>query len=128
LLRQTFVHCGRFPTVASRSVPEGLEEGESPTYEVDSIAIIEDDHRRCEGCRSNYSSCIRHYGIYCFVNSNNWGKQVENHKWVIHDEIKEAGDDPFQTGSEVVIEAGHMEGMKGANAQIDSGKDDCVYG
>ena len=80
-------HCGRFPTVASRSVSEGLEEAESPTYEVDSIAIIEDDHRRCEGCRSNYSSCIRHYSIYCFVHSNNWGKRVENHKWVIHDDI-----------------------------------------
>lgn len=52
---------------------------------------------------------------------------MKNHKWVIHEEIENAGDKPFQPGDEVVLNADHMEGMKGAKAVIDSAKQTTVY-
>jgi hypothetical protein len=55
------------------------------------------------------------------------GKRVTNHKWVIHKEIKEADDENLEPGTEVTIEANHMEGMDGATAEIDSAELTTVY-
>src|SRR5690625_7845663 len=55
------------------------------------------------------------------------GETVENHKWVIHEEIEEAGDEPFEPGTEVTLNADHMEGMNGATAVIDSAEETTVY-
>ena len=54
---------------------------------------------------------------------------MENHKWVIQEELKDAGDKILEPGTKVTIEADHMEGMKGAAADIDfSRKNYCIYG
>ncbi len=50
------------------------------------------------------------------------GKRVEDHKWVIQEELKGAGDKTLKPGDKAVIEASHMKGMKGAEAVIDSAK------
>ena len=55
------------------------------------------------------------------------GEKVENHKWVIHEEIKDARDEPFEPGTEVTINADHMEGMGGVTAEIDSAEKMTVY-
>lgn len=55
------------------------------------------------------------------------GPKVTNHKWVIHEEIENAGAEPFKPGDEVVLEADHMPGMKGAKATIDSAEKTTVY-
>lgn len=55
------------------------------------------------------------------------GERVENHKWVIHEEIPDAGEAPLEPGSEVTINAEHMEGMDGVTAEIDSAEQTTVY-
>ncbi len=52
------------------------------------------------------------------------GERVTDHKWVIHEEIKDAGDTPYKVGDEVVPEADHM---KGGTATIDSAQQTTVY-
>lgn len=52
---------------------------------------------------------------------------MENHKWVIQEEIKDAGNKQLKPGSEVTLEADHMKGMKGAKATIDSAEKTTVY-
>jgi len=52
---------------------------------------------------------------------------VENHKWVIQEEIKDAGDETLESGTEVTVEADHMVGMDGATAEIDSSEQTTVY-
>ena len=54
-------------------------------------------------------------------------ERVTNHKWVIQEEIRDAGEETFETGSEVIIDADHMEGMEGATAEIDSSEKAVVY-
>jgi hypothetical protein len=55
------------------------------------------------------------------------GEKVKNHKWVIQEEIKNAGSVKLKPGTEVTIESDHMEGMKGATGTIDSAEQTTVY-
>lgn len=55
------------------------------------------------------------------------GEKVTNHKWIIHEEIKNASDKPYRPGDEVIVEADHMDGMEGAKAVIDSAQQTTVY-
>src|SRR5699024_10509525 len=60
-------------------------------------------------------------------NDNKTGEEVANHKWVVHEEVENAQDEPYQAGDEVVLEASHTPGTQGATATIDSAEDTTVY-
>ncbi|WP_175638203.1 DUF1541 domain-containing protein [Metabacillus schmidteae] len=112
----------------SGEVPEGLKEAENPTYKVGSQAIIETDHM--EGMKGAKATIVGAYDTAVYTVSytpTTGGDRVENHKWVIHEEIEGAGDTPFEQGEEVVLNADHMEGMNGASAVIDSVEETTVY-
>ena len=109
-------------------VPEGLQEADNPTYEVGSQAIIESDHM--SGMNGAEATIVGAYDTTVYTVSytpTTGGEPVENHKWVIHEEIEEAGDEPFEQGTEVTLNANHMEGMDGATAVIDSAEETTVY-
>lgn len=55
------------------------------------------------------------------------GVKVTNHKWVIQEDLKDAGDIPYKVGDEVTLNVEHMEGMKGAKATIESAKQTTIY-
>jgi hypothetical protein len=112
----------------SSEVPEGLKVSENPKYEVGSQAIIESDHM--EGMKGAEATIVGAYDTTVYTISytpTDGGERVENHKWVIHEEIQDAGDEPFKPGSEVTINAEHMEGMDGVTAEIDSAEATTVY-
>ena len=112
----------------SGDVPEGLVEEENPTYKVGSQAILETDHM--EGMKGAEATIVGAYHTNAYVVSytpTTGGDRVENHKWVIHEEIEGAEDTPFEPGEEVVLNANHMEGMDGAKAVIDSVEETTVY-
>nr|WP_263324866.1 YdhK family protein [Neobacillus sp. Marseille-Q6967] len=112
----------------SGEVPEGLKESESPKFEAGSKAIIESDHM--EGMKGEEATIVGAYDTTVYTISytpTDGGERVENHKWVIHEEIENAGDEPFKPGDEVKINAAHMEGMDGAAAEIDSAEETTVY-
>ncbi|MEN1970603.1 YdhK family protein [Lentibacillus sp. N15] len=109
-------------------VPEGLQEADNPTYEVGSQAIIESDHM--PGMDGAEATIVGAYDTTVYTVSytpTTGGEPVENHKWVIHEEIEEAGDESFEPGTEVTLNADHMEGMNGATAVIDSAEETTVY-
>lgn len=112
----------------SGEVPEGLKEAENPTYKVGSQVILEATHMK--GMKGATATIVGAYDTEVYTVSytpTTGGDRVENHKWVIHEEIKNAGDSPFKQGEEVVLNADHMEGMKGATAIIDSVEETTVY-
>ncbi|EFV74673.1 YdhK family protein [Cytobacillus sp. FSL W8-0315] len=112
----------------SGEVPEGLEEAASPTYEVGSNAIIESDHM--PGMKGAEATIVGAYDTTVYTISytpTTGGERVEDHKWVIHEEIENAGEEPFEPGAEVTVNAEHMEGMDGATAEIDSAEQTTVY-
>ncbi|QUG43427.1 DUF1541 domain-containing protein [Psychrobacillus sp. INOP01] len=109
-------------------VSEDLKVADNPTYEVGSQAIIETDHM--EGMKGAEATIVGAYETTAYVISykpTSGGERVENHKWVIQEEIKDAGDKTLEPGTEVTIDADHMSGMEGATAEIDSAELTTVY-
>lgn len=113
---------------SSGNVPKDLKVAENPTYEVGSKAIIETDHM--EGMKGAEATIVGAYDTTAYVISytpTNGGERVENHKWVIQEEIANAGEEPLEPGKEVTINATHMKGMDGATAEIESAEQTTVY-
>ncbi|WP_117169424.1 YdhK family protein [Paraliobacillus sediminis] len=112
----------------SGEIPDGLEESENPTYEVGSKAIIEADHM--EGMKGSEATIASAFDTTVYTVSytpTTGGEPVENHKWVIHEELEAPGDAPLETGTDVILNADHMDGMMNAKATIDSAEETTVY-
>jgi len=112
----------------SGEVPENLKVADNPTYKVGSEAIIKANHM--EGMEGAVATIAGAYDTIAYAVSYTpvtGGERVENHKWVIQEEIKDTEDKTLEPGTEVTIEADHMEGMKGAKAVIDSAEKTTVY-
>ncbi|MGN2273895.1 YdhK family protein [Priestia megaterium] len=113
---------------SSGEVPEGLQESKDPKYKVGSQAVINADHM--EGMNGAKATIVGAYDTTVYTVSytpTTGGEKVTNHKWVIQEELKDAGDKTFKPGDEVTLEADHMKGMKGAKATIDSAEKTTVY-
>lgn len=113
---------------SSGEVPEGLMEAENPTFEVGSQVIVNADHM--PGMDGAEATIVGAYDTTVYSLSftpTTGGEPIENHKWVIHEELEEVGDPAFSVGDEVVIAEDHMEGMRGAASTIDSVEETTVY-
>ncbi|MCU9612871.1 YdhK family protein [Caldibacillus lycopersici] len=113
---------------SSGEVPEGLKKEENPTYPVGTKAIIQANHM--EGMKGAVSIIVGAYRTTVYTVSytpTTGGEKVKNHKWVIHEEIKDTREKPYHTGEVVILEADHMEGMKNATATIESAEQTTVY-
>lgn len=113
---------------SSGEVPKELKSSENPTYEVGSKAIIETDHM--EGMKGAEATLVGAYATNAYAISytpTTGGERVNNHKWVIQEELKDTDNEILDPGTEVTLEADHMKGMEGADATIDSGEKTTVY-
>ncbi|MCA1023674.1 YdhK family protein [Halobacillus litoralis] len=113
---------------SSEEVPKGLEEADKPTYEVGDTATITDGHMSgMEGAEATIKGAYHTIAYVVSYTPVNGGERVTDHKWVIHEEIKEAGEEPFEPGDKVTLNASHMEGMNGATATIESAEETTVF-
>ena len=113
---------------SSGEVPEDLAEAKDPTYSVGSKAEINADHMKgMEGAVATIEGAYDTTAYEVTYTPTNGGKTVKNHKWVIHEEMKDAKKQPYEKGDEVVLESDHMKDMKGAKATIDDSEDTTVY-
>ncbi|EIM08025.1 hypothetical protein A1A1_02997 [Planococcus antarcticus DSM 14505] len=113
---------------SSGEVPEGLAEAESPTFEVGSQAIMSAEHMSgMDGAEATIAGAYDTTVYALSFTPTTGGEPIENHKWVIHEELEDAGDEPLVAGDEAVIATDHMEGMEGATATIDSAEETTVY-
>ncbi|MBF0706703.1 YdhK family protein (plasmid) [Alkalihalobacillus hwajinpoensis] len=112
----------------SSDIPEGLKEANNPTYEVGSNAIITANHMKgMDGAEATIKGAYQTTAYVISYTPTSGGEKVDNHKWVIQEEIEEAGGENLEEGMEVTITASHMEGMNGAKAIIDSENSTTVY-
>ncbi|TWI59000.1 YdhK family protein [Halalkalibacter nanhaiisediminis] len=113
---------------SSGEVPNNLREAENPTFEVGSQAIIERGHM--EGMEGAEATIVGAYDTTAYAVSytpTTGGERIENHKWVIHEELIDPGEETLEPGWEVTLDADHMEGMQGVTAEIDSAEQTTVY-
>lgn len=112
----------------SAELPQGLKEAKNPAYAVGSKAIIQDDHMEgMKGAEATITGAFDTTVYTVTYTPTTGGEKVKNHKWVIHEELKDPDDKPLEAGTEVILEADHMKGMKGATAVIDSAQQTTVY-
>lgn len=112
----------------SGEVPTDLEVAKNPAYPMGSVAVIQADHM--EGMKGAKATITGAYDTNVYMVSytpTTGGATVKDHKWVIHEEIENAGDQPFKPGDKVVLMAKHMKGMEGADAVVDSVEQTTVY-
>ncbi|WP_054710061.1 YdhK family protein [Bacillus sp. JCM 19041] len=112
---------------SSGELPEGLQEANTPTYAPGTEAMIAEGHM--EGMEGATATIVGAFDTTAYIVSYTTedGQRVEDHKWVVHEEIEYAGDEPFEAGSEVILNADHMAGMEGATAEIEGVEDTTVY-
>lgn len=113
---------------SSGDLPEGLQQAEKATFEIGSQVVLNSDHmERMDGTEATIVGAF-HTTVYAVsYTPTTGGERVANHKWVIHEELRDAGDEPYQTGDKVTLGADHMKGMDGAEAIIDSAEQTTVY-
>lgn len=113
---------------SSGEVPDTLEEAEDPKYPVDSEATILTDHMPgMDGAIATITGAYDTIAYEVSYTPTNGVDPVENHKWVVHEELEDSGEAPLEQGDEAVMNATHMEGMKGATATVDSAEQTTVY-
>lgn len=113
---------------SSGEVPKDLNVAEKPAYPVGSKAIIKADHM--EGMKGAEATIVGAYETVVYSISytpTDGGAKINNHKWVIHEEIVDAGEAPLKPHTEVTLNADHMKGMDGASAQIETAEKTTVY-
>ncbi|MCP3424459.1 YdhK family protein [Rothia sp. AR01] len=109
-------------------VPEGMTPAADPEYPVGSEVTLAADHM--EGMDGAPATIVGAYDTYAYsvdYAPTTGGDRVEDHRWVVQEELTGAGPDRLADGAEVTLEAGHMEGMEGAAATIASSTDETVY-
>ncbi|TCI63240.1 YdhK family protein [Exiguobacterium sp. SH0S2] len=112
----------------SGDVPGDLTAAEDPEHAVGDTAIITEAHM--PGMEGAEATIVGAYDTFVYSISYDpmqGGERVDDHKWIIHEEIEDATASPYKIGDEVDVEAEHMEGMDGTTATIDSVEETTVY-
>jgi hypothetical protein len=113
---------------SSSEVPKYLRADETPTYPVGSQVIINANHiAGMEGATATIVGAYKTTAYKVTYIPKTVGDPVKHYKWVIHEEIGNAGIAPFEPGDHVLLHVDHAEGMDGAGATIESAKPTTVY-
>lgn len=127
-MKQEGMDHGNMNPSGTGEVPKGLKVAGNPKFKVGSQVIINSGHM--VGMKGAEATVVGAYDTTVYTISytpTTGGEKVTNHKWIIHEEIKDASDKPYKSGDEVVVEAFHMNGMMDATAVIDSAQQTIVY-
>jgi len=108
--------------------PSGMKEATDPTYAVGDSVILDADHMPgMDNAEATISGAFDTTTYSVSYTPTDGGTPVTDHKWVVHEELEGHGEAPLEAGSQVILNADHMPGMKGAEATIDSSTDETVY-
>ena len=108
--------------------PEGIKEAAEPKYPVGTVVTLTaDDMAGMDQARATIAGSYDTYTYSVNYTPATGGDPVTDHRWVVQEEIRDAGDGRLPDGAEVTLLAEHMKGMKGAHATIAHSTDETVY-
>lgn len=108
--------------------PAGMIEATDPAYPVGTEVVLTANHM--SGMDGTTATIVGAYQTYTYsVNytPTDGSDPVNDHKWVVQEELADAGSERLADGTPVTIEAEHMTGMKGAEGTVESSTDETVY-
>lgn len=121
-------HGGHEHAADGGPAPEGIAEAADPTYPVGTDVVLTADHMPgMDGADATVTGAFTTTTYAVTYTPTTGGEPVENHTWVVHEELEDPGEAPLADGTEVVLTAEHMDGMQGALATIDSSTQETVY-
>ncbi len=108
--------------------PEGITPATGPTYPVGTKVILTAGHMPgMQGAEAVISGAFDTTTYSVSYMPTTGGHRVVDHRWVVHEELENAGSAPMADGMAVVLNAEHMTGMSGAKATIDSSTAETAY-
>ena len=108
--------------------PEGITEASDPEFPVGTEVVLSADHMEgMDGATATISGAFDTNTYSVSYDPTDGSARVEDHKWVVQEELEDAGDERLADGDTATINADHMAGMNGAEATIDSSTDETVY-
>ena len=108
--------------------PEGIKKAADPKFDVGDTVVLSADHMPgMKGAEATVSGAFDTTTYSISYTPTDGGDPVKDHKWVVHEELKDPGKAPLKKGDKATVNADHMPGMKGAEATIDSATDETVY-
>lgn len=108
--------------------PAGMTAAKNPRFRVGSKVTLTADHMA--GMKNAPATVVAAYTTNTYAvnyTPTTGGKMVKDHKWVVQQELKDAGTKRLADGSGITITADHMDGMKGARGTVASSTNQTVY-
>ncbi|MBM6623394.1 YdhK family protein [Micrococcaceae bacterium RIT802] len=100
-------------------VPEGIEKAADPRFPVGAKVTLEANHMPgMKNAPATISGAFTTTAYAVDYTPTDGGPEVEDHKWVVQEELRDSGDQQLEAGDTAVMTADHMPGMKGATAKI----------
>ncbi|QGU07200.1 hypothetical protein COCCU_06305 [Corynebacterium occultum] len=96
--------------------PAGIAVADNPTYPLGIEVILMADHMPgTDGATARISSAFD-TTTYSVSYTPAGGEPITDHRWIVPEELVDPGEAPLPEGTEVILDAEHMQGMKGAEA------------
>lgn len=114
----------------SGDLPDGMTPAVNPTYFEGDLVILTTDHMPgMNGAEAEIVDAFDTIAYSVSYEDADTGERVEHHKWVVHEELAEAGqqEEAFNIGDQVTLQASHMPGMEGQTAEIEEVLETAVY-
>lgn len=108
--------------------PAGMTPATSPRFPVGSKVTLTADHM--DGMKGAPATVVGAYTTTAYAvnyRPTTGGAMVENHKWVVQQEIANSGSERLADGTEITLTADHMDGMKDARGTVASSTTQTVY-
>lgn len=113
----------------SPEVPEALEVAINPKYPLGSTAFSKADHMggMMENVEVTITGAFDTTAYATSYISSTTKERVKEHKWIVHEEIVDARETPYEKGEVVFTTAQHMKGMNDTEHTIDFSVKTIVY-
>lgn len=110
------------------AAPAGMKVEENPLFPVGSEAIVKADHMSgMDGAKAKIVGAFKTYTYSVNYKPTDGSDEVKDHKWVVHEELENYGENKFEDGSKIKINTNHMYGMQGAEGTVAYSTQETVY-
>ena len=106
----------------------GIEPAADPAHPVGTEVTLMADHMPgMEGAAATVVGAYETTAYSVDYRPTTGGPEVTDHKWVVQEELEDAGAERLPDGAAVTLAADHMPGMQGAEGTVHSSTDETVY-
>lgn len=121
-------HAGHDHPADGGPAPAGIAEAANPKYPVGTEVTLTADHMPgMDGANATISGAYDTIAYAIDYTPTTGGAPVLDHKWVVQEELQDAGTQRLADGTVKQVLADHMQGMEGAEATIASSTAETVY-